>query len=413
MRFLFLTNFYPPAGSGGYEQWCQEVAEGFRRRGHEVVVLTSRNDRKGIGHSEPEWIHRELHLEMAFESITNAIRFFSQRGKAEKENLVLLSSLVAGFKPEIVLIWGMWNLHRSLAARLEELAPGKVVYYMADYWPTLPSQHKFYWDAPARNWATRIPKSLLKPIASLLLSREDQPALALERVIFPSEFLRDELRRRGIKMGETKVIYGGVNTRLFSSGIGAMGSKNGRPLSLLYAGRLAPEKGVDIAIEAIRILVHERGIKNVCLALVGSGGRDYVIYLRNLVKEANLEGKVTFLGARPKQAMPDLYKQFDVSLFTSTWQEPFGRVLVEAMASGVAVVGTATGGAGEILSEGENALVFTPGNAADMADKITLLLEKPDLRDYLVENGRRIAQDKFDIQRMIGEVEAYLLRVGG
>lgn len=413
MRFLFLTNFYPPIGSGGYEQWCQEVAEGFRRRGHEVVVLTSRNGRKGIGYAEPEWIRRELHLEMAFESISNAFRFFTQRGKAEKENLALLSDLVADFRPEIVLVWGMWNLHWSLAARLEELAPGKVVYYMGDYWPTLPSQHNFYWDAPARNWATRIPKSFLKPIASLLLSREERPALALDRVIFPSEFLRDELQRKGIRMGETKVIYGGVNTRLFAGGNGALSSRNGRPLSLLYTGRLAPEKGVDTAIEAMRILVYERGIKNINLALVGSGGRDYVIYLRNLVIEAHLQGRVTFLGALPKQAMPELYQQFDVSLFTSIWQEPFGRVLVEAMASGLAVVGTATGGAGEILSEGENALVFTPGNAADMADKITLLLDKPDLRHRLIENGRRIAQDKFDIQRMIGEIEAYLLRVGG
>lgn len=42
MRFLFLSNFYPPADRGGWEQWCQEIADAFKARGHTVRVLTSR-----------------------------------------------------------------------------------------------------------------------------------------------------------------------------------------------------------------------------------------------------------------------------------------------------------------------------------------------------------------------------------
>ena len=54
---------------------------------------------------------------------------------------------------------------------------------------------------------------------------------------------------------------------------------------------------------------------------------------------------IEFLGMQPKDVMPELYAQADVFLFPSIWNEPFGRVLVEAMASGLVVLGTAKGGA--------------------------------------------------------------------
>jgi glycosyltransferase involved in cell wall biosynthesis len=109
--------------------------------------------------------------------------------------------------------------------------------------------------------------------------------------------------------------------------------------------------------------------------------------------------------------MPGLYRQFDAFLFTSTWQEPFGRVLVEALASGVAVIGTMTGGATEIMVEGENALTFSPEDSAGLADQIQKLYENPSLISQLAENGRELAISKFDISRMIAEIDEYLQTV--
>jgi glycosyltransferase involved in cell wall biosynthesis len=70
-------------------------------------------------------------------------------------------------------------------------------------------------------------------------------------------------------------------------------------------------------------------------------------------------------------------------LFTSIWQEPFGRVIVEAMASGLAVVGTAVGGAAEMLVHDENSLVFEAGDSTSLARALRRLIESPALRDTL------------------------------
>ena len=407
MRLLFLTNFYPPFSRGGYEQWCQEVAEKLRNQGHEVMVLTSRYGRDQLETPKPKWICRDLHLEMEFASLRNSIRFFTSRKTREKENLARLRQLIEDFRPDRILIWGMWNLPRSLPALAEKLNPDRVAYYMGDYWPTLPSQYEFYWQAPARHWAAAGPKYLLGSIARRMLAQEEKPVLKFAHVMLPTAFMRDELKRKGIFFQETKIIYGAIDTRRYLSHNSPKSSSNGS-LSLLYVGRLTADKGVHTAIEALDKLVHQYNMRNLKLVIVGTGNFDYENHLHRLVQEKDLASFVTFLGTHPPEAMPELYRQADIFLFTSIWPEPFGRVLVEAMASGVAVIGAASGGAVEIMINNENALVFPPGNAEALAAQITRLAESPSLLQRLTKTGRQTAREKFDIRRMAEGIEAYL-----
>jgi glycogen(starch) synthase len=407
MRILFLSNFYPPASRGGYEQWCQEVAEGLRSRGHEILVSTSSYGGDRLEEPDPTWVLRDLRLEMEFESLRNGFGFFTARKRRERENLALLRQLVATFAPEVILVWGLWNLPRSLAALAEELLPQRVVYYLGDYWPALPSQYTFDWEAPARNWMTALPKIMLRPIAGWVLAREKQPNLSFVHVIFPTAFMRDELRRRGVLPQESKIVYGAVDTSHYQFRDGSSAQQDG-DLSLLYVGRLTAEKGVHTAIQALGDLVHQHKFDHLRLSIVGDGESEYEVRLRQLVQQEKVQGLVHFLGAQPKEAMPEIYRQADVFLFTSIWPEPFGRVLIEAMSSGVAIVGTATGGAAEILAEQGDALIFPPGDAAGLAAQIARLVESPSLRQQLARTGREIALTKFDMHRMIGEIEAYL-----
>ena len=416
LRILFLTNLYPPASNGGFEQWCQEMAEGLWARGHQVHVLTSRYAAERIS-QEAGWIRRSLHMEMKFGSRTHSIDFFRQRKKHEQENLRILREVLDDFSPELAVIWGMWNLPRSLAAELERQLPGRVAYYIGDYWPTLPSQHQFFWDSPARNWFTRLPKALLKPFAKRIMMQEVAPELLFERLLFPSHFMLEEYQRLGMELKDAQVIAGAIETTLYTRRNGnsakalpqnANDNRNQQSFSLLYAGRLSPEKGIETAIQAMEYLVCQHGLQEVHLAILGGGEHGYVNRLREMVRVAGLEQQVHFQERVEKEAMPEIYRQYDVFLFPSTWKEPFGRVIVEALASGLAVIGTATGGAREILQPEENALLFTPGDPQDMARQILRLMNEPDLRDRLVTNGRRTAVEKFDITRMVDEIEAYL-----
>lgn len=409
MRLLFLTNFYPPASRGGYEQWCQEVADRLRQQGHQILILTSRQSSEQRVETEPDWIYRDLFLEMEFASLRNSIQFFTSRKTREAKNLARLDQLIREFKPDIMMVWGMWNLHRSLPALAEALLPGRVVYYMGDYWPTLPSQYEFYWQAPSQHWIRSVPKQVLGFVARRLLAQEELPTLKFEHVLFPTEFMRDELNHKGISFGRTRVIYGAIDTNLYPFRNGSLnGQAPSKPLSFLYVGRLTTEKGVHTAIKAVGRLVHHHQIKHLRLTIAGDGTPDYSDYLHNLARQEKVDKFITFLGAQSKEAIPKLYAQSDVLLFTSIWQEPFGRVLIEAMASGCVVVGTATGGAAEILKHEENALVFSPDDASGLAAQIMHLIESPHLRQQLVKAGRQTALSRFDIERMTTEIETYL-----
>ncbi|MDX1379424.1 MAG: glycosyltransferase family 4 protein [Anaerolineales bacterium] len=300
----------------------------------------------------------------------------------------------------------MWNLPRSLPALAEILMPGRVAYYIGDYWPTLPSQFENYWDAPARNFFTGIPKSLLKPFAQKILADEESPSLDFEHMLFPSAYLRDELMRKGVSPKNAEIIYGAIDTSLYlNSRTQIQQNKN---TSLLYIGRLTHEKGVHTAIDAVEVLVNNAGVRDLELLIVGDGDPEYVAELHASVRRNNLASFVTFMSAQPKEALSALYHQSDIFLFTSIWAEPFGRVIVEAMASGVVVVGTSVGGAAEILSEDVNALIFTPDDPSSLSKQLKRLVESPELRNRLAKAGRETAIRKFDIERMTNEIEAYL-----
>lgn len=406
MRLLFLTNFYPPASRGGYEQWCQEVGDGLRARGHEVTILTSAHERDHLKSPDPRWVRRELRLEMELASLKNAAWFFTRRKKRERENLDLLRETVKDWNPDAILIWGMWNFPRSLPALAESLMPERTVYYLGDYWPTLPSQYENYWNASPRSWMTGLPKLLLKPIARSIVAREEKPRLNLRRILFPSDFMRKEFAQQGIVSTEGRVVFGAVDTTPYLEG--GQTPKTNDIISLLYIGRLTHEKGVHTAIEAVTHLVGKNRISNVKLTIVGDGEPDYVDSLHKMVERASLASFVTFLPAQPKETLPALYRQADIFLFTSIWQEPFGRVIVEAMASGLAVVGTAVGGAAEMLVHDENSLVFEAGDSTGLAQALRRLIESPALREKLGSAGRETARTKFDLRRMTDEIERYL-----
>jgi glycosyltransferase involved in cell wall biosynthesis len=405
MRLLFLTNFYPPAGLGGYEQWCQEVAERLRSR-HQIVVLTSRHGRSPRPATEPDWVHRDLHLEMDLGTMRNAVRFFTARPARERENLACLERVLDDFAPDVVLVWGMWNLNRALAARAERLMPGRVAYYVGDYWPTLPSQLVNYWEAPARHWASAAPKRVLAALARRVLAREKPPTLAFEHAIFPTRFMLTEYHRLGIAPRSTRIVYGGADTEMYSAEREPP-SRDGMQ-SLLFVGRLTRDKGVHTAIEAMGLLARHDRFRHLRLSIVGTGNDEEEAFLRRLVREQQLEGRVTFAGSQSKGALRTFYQQADVLIFPSLWQEPFGRVLVEAMAAGLVVVGTATGGAAEILTNEENALVFPAGDAHALARAVTRLADSATLRARLAHTARQQARDRFSVDRMTAEIETYL-----
>lgn len=153
---------------------CQQVVDGLTKRGHEARVLTSRY-RAGQTAGQPKNIVRSFYLEMDLDSRLNSVTFFFFRKRRARYNLSVLEAEINHFRPDIIVICGMWNLNRSLAAYVERRYPGHVVYRFADYWPTLPSQYQVYWHAKGRQWFSRMAKHLISKLALMVLSRDTPP----------------------------------------------------------------------------------------------------------------------------------------------------------------------------------------------------------------------------------------------
>lgn len=408
MRILFVSNFYPPLGQGGYEEWCAEVAGRLRRDGHDVVVLTSR--RTGDSTKEPAWIQRELHLEMPFISLVNGLLFFTRRER-EKENEAIIDRALTHFQPDAALIWGMWNLPRSVPAQLEQQLGPKVAYYIGDYWPTLPSQYVNYWNAPVQNRLLALPKRVLRQVAMRQLAGEPRAKLRLDHVMVPSSFVGEALRQAGLEPGTVKLIPGAIDTKPYlqpTASETSLVDTLGRPLTLLFVGRLDPTKGVETALHALRLFIAGDEAPDVRLLIAGTGSQAYAQELRTRAEQLGVARLVTWLGRQPKDALPALYRSADIFLFTSVWPEPFGRVIIEAMASGTAVVAATTGGAAEIVRDGHNGLTYQPGDASELANQINRLRLDPALRRRLARQGQQDAIDRWDLAEMADRIVAEL-----
>ena len=132
MRVLFLTNFYQTHGAGGEEQSCRQVVEGLKQRGHTTLVLTSMQGANNWP-AEAGGIYRSLYLEMDLVPLWHSITFFTKRKAREKHNLQVFERVLQQFDPDIIFIWGMWNLPYSLPAFAEARHPASSASHTAPF----------------------------------------------------------------------------------------------------------------------------------------------------------------------------------------------------------------------------------------------------------------------------------------
>jgi len=223
--------------------------------------------------------------------------------------------------------------------------------------------------------------------------------IQFRRIYFCSRALREITRSKGYAVDHGAVIHCPVDVERFSG--------TPRPASdpvrkLLYVGRLSEDKGALTALKAMA-LVRDRfeGV----LSLYGRGDADYEAKLRAFAERERL--RVEFRSAKAAE-MPEVYRQHDALLFTSEWEEPFALTPLEAMASGLPVIGTTTGGSIELFRHRENALTYQAGDANALAEQILALDREPALRAALAAEGHLEVREKFNEPRIISQIEDYL-----
>lgn len=408
MRILYLTNFYPPLRAGGYPQLAKEVASVLEARGHQVGVLTSNYDSQQAPPDE-ENVYRLLHLEGDL-NYYRPFDFLLSWSRKQAENKQYFEQVVEKFAPDVIVVWSLWALSMVLAVQAEDLMREKVAYYLAGHWPIEVSMHRKYWETPARHLIFRIPKRVLAWLAAQRLAGLLDKTVEMKHVMCVSAGLKQSLLDSGLPIDHARIVYNGIDLGQFSQAASKASFTRGS-LKLLYAGQIVDHKGVHTALSSFKELVHNYGVNTVHLTILGTGHPQYIASLRQFTATHNLQTRVTFRDSVPRSEMPQVLSQHDVLLFPSIYAEPLARIVMEAMAMGLVVIGTTTGGTGELLVEGKTGLTFPPEDVKALSDQLIRLAEDRRLGDHLIEAGRRAIEQRFTLDRMVEQLEAYLVEI--
>jgi glycosyltransferase involved in cell wall biosynthesis len=398
VKLAFIINLYPPYIVGGNEMLAREVIEALRARGHTIHVITGR----GRDLAKDGFTHGVLNLDLdrKEESFlggkTPTPLDVCQWHLYNPKSYLAVRRLLREMQPELVVVWNLYmaSMAPLVAARR---AGFPLVIHTADKWLLygLKDIGPLIW--PSLKWkqaAVRFVRSVVQPILFRLVRPE--PIIAI------SDFIRRVYLDAGFPPN-IQPIHLGVPMTMFSPN-GWQRSACDK-VRFLYVGALWEGKGPQVAVKALGQFIQRPGASCVHLDIYGHGSAGFIEHLKGIVKENNLDDHVTFHGFVQREQLAQVYKEHDILLFPSIWEEPFAAVPVEAMASGMPVIGTTAGGTPEAVRHGETGLLVPPNDPEAMAESMASLASDPELRRRFGKNAAQAARAKWDLETYIQRLE--------
>ncbi|MEO1884352.1 MAG: glycosyltransferase [Methyloprofundus sp.] len=197
-------------------------------------------------------------------------------------------------------------------------------------------------------------------------------------------------------ISQPAIIPMGIDCQQFSSGNAELlRSKLPKDtVTLLFVGRLVKKKGVADLLSAYA-LFSDTQKKKTQLWIIGDGSERKA--LKQLCQSLGLDNQVTFWGKLANQQLPDYYAAADIFIAPSITDasgdtEGQGVTLVEAMASGTAIISTTTGGISEVIEHQHSGILVTPQAPLELKSAMLQLLEDKNLRKKMAEQGKKSAQ---------------------
>lgn len=404
MKILVISNLFPPHYVGGYELRCETAVKALRARGHTVQVLTSNH---GVTEATSEGgtagVERSLRVHGFFGhpwlgiGALRALEFHNNR---------TVRAAVARFQPDVIHVWNLGGISKSLCLTLQQLGL-PWVYDVSDHWiarSLVADVWLDWWNRPNPSLPARLLRTWWTVSGARARWSQEAPTapvcdIRFPRMYFCSRALRDLTAAKGYPVQTADVIYCPVNTARF---FGEVAPAPVPVRRLLYVGRLSEDKGV---MTALRAMAAVQGKFAGELHVYGKGDADYTEQLKRYVAENRLP---VFFHSASAEEMPMVYRTHDALLFTSEWEEPFALTPLEAMASGRPVIGTMTGGSRELFRHGENALTYPAGEAAELARRILELDADPVGRVRMATLGQAEVRSKYAEPVIMDQMERYL-----
>ena len=297
---------------------------------------------------------------------------------------------------------GVDALSMRFAGKLNLMAVGRLARWF--------SQHKVDVVATqlstASLWGTLAARYIGVPsVATVRALNSKTCYVYADRIITVSHAVKDHLVEQGVEASKIRVVYNGVDLskfvppadrKLAKSEVGLLPDA----LVVGVVAHLTAKKGHKWFLDAVAPLL--RTFPSLQILFLGEG--EERANLREQVGALKLENRVIFAGFHP-DVVPWM-SAMDVLVLPPIAKEGFGRVLVEAGAMSVPVIGTDVGGIGEVIVPGETGFVVAPGDASALQTALSALLDDAELREKMGAAGRQRALNEFSQERMVEQTES-------
>jgi len=390
MKILQVNKFYYLRG--GCERYVSELSSLLEKNGHQVIPFSMKDERNWMSEYE-NYFADNVNLEKF--SVKNIIKFFYNRDAAEK-----LDQLVKKEKPDIAHLHNI--AHHLTPAVIKVLQKNKipVIQTLHDYKLICPNYRlfsqgeichrcrggKYYNCAKRKCIKDSRSKSVLAMLEAYLNNKIFKAYEGVDLFIAPSRFMKDVCVSFGVPEKKIKVLYNFVQPARIRS-VPKPGTEDGY---LLYYGRLSDEKGIETLLAAMESADYGFNLK------IAGVGPDYK-KLEIKISNSGLGSRAILTGPKFGEELEALINGAAAIIIPSIWPENMPMSMLESLARGKAVVASRIGGIPEIIKNGENGFLFSPGDAQDLGNKINEFLssDKQKIYNRAVKTAERFYPENY------------------
>lgn len=369
---VLITTFWDYSAVGGLQNYITTLKNGLEKLGHQVEIIA------------PNHIPKNLKSKMANKIVEETKRFYSKRYGSYSKEIVKEHRRLSCFE----LMLSNMDLEKYDIFHAQDRFTANILGRLNRKYrkPLLFTPHGFMTQR-------RLTFNLIESGSieeAYYLSMDQQAIKSSDHIITLCEAFRPMLKKLGAKDSKITTVYTGIDFKL-------VGDQKTQKTIITCISRLRPRKGHKYLFEALDLLKND--INNVDVWIVGDG--EMRKELEKQVKALKLNN-VFFLGERNDIA--ELLCQSDIFVLPTT-SDTLPIAIIEAMFANQAIITTDQGGIREIIEDHHSGLIAESGSSRQLADKLSLMLNNPELRKTLAENAREFAEENLTSTNMVERIE--------
>lgn len=402
MKVLVISNFFPPHVIGGAEIIAHHQAKALADRGHDVRVLAGDNS-QGLPNYPTA---TETFDGLPITRVSLSSHDFAPTGNNVCHPRVerIFLDLIADWQPDVIHAHHMLGLSLGIL-QLARAHGIRIALTLHDHWgfcinsTRITTRNTLCQDSTQCHTChehidddgMRLPQRMRQDYLRWQFD-------AVDYFISPSRYLADQYILNGIPAQRMHVIANGIELERF---INTAPPEPSERLNILFAGYMGDHKGVPTLLEAVALLPQDK----VHLDMVGDGHMlaSYIDSIKKSVPGVSIK----FWGRLPNTRIAERFSEAHVFVLPSVCPENQPVTITEAMACGLPVVASRIGGISELVDDGLTGWLVEPGDAADLARRLSYYIENPQqITPHGTASRERIQAFAFSVQ--IERIEALL-----